>query len=217
MPCLAPSEFLTTPTAAAFGAVAEAIIQADYLTNVGRTSVFPVSPFDFIDITHGFGNTALYIAFLKANNPRLSVSQLAVLSAGGDLKIPDIMTHDPPRRTEFYEIKPNSVTGRLAGTTKVALIDAVMTGFSLPYRPGIQYAPNKRVLLFSGTPLGARLEVFFHFQHIAPGLIVYEICAEGELAKLGLRVLLAILAIIILILLRGRVPGGQPVPVPGVA
>lgn len=217
MPCVAPSEFLTTPTASAFGSIAEAIIQADYLKDVGRGAFFPASPFDFIDISHGFGNSALYIAFLKANNPKLSVSQLAVLSLGGDLKIPDIMTHNPPRRTEFYEIKPNSPDGRLAGTTKVALIDAVMRGFSLPYTPGIQYTPNKRVKIFSGTPLGARLDVFFHFQRIAPGLIVYEICADGELEKLGLAALLAILAVIIVILLKGRVPEGGTIPAPAVA
>lgn len=217
MPCVAPSEFLTTPTASAFGSVAEAIIQADYLKDVGRVSFFPASPFDFIDISHGFGNSILYIAFLGANNPRLSTSQLAVLSVGGDLKIPDIMTHNPPRRTEYYEIKPNSLTGRPAGATKVALIAAVMSAFSLPYVPGIQYTPNKKISIFSGTPLGARLDVFFHFQRIAPGLIVYEICAEGELEKLGLAALLAILAVIILIMLKGRAPGGAPIPAPAIA
>ncbi len=102
MPCIAPSEFLTTPVASQFGALAESLIEADYLADVGRPAVFPVSPKDFIDFSHGFGNTLLFIAFLKSNNPKLSVSELAVLSAGGDLKLPDIMT-DPPQRLEFYD------------------------------------------------------------------------------------------------------------------
>jgi hypothetical protein len=139
---------------------------------------------------------------------------MAVLSAAGLTKIADLMTHDPPQRTEFYEIKPNSVDGRLAGRTKIALIDALMHGTSLPYVPGVQYTPDKRILIYSGTPLGAKLDVFFHFKRIQAGLIVYEICPEGELEKLGLAVLLAILAIIVIILTRGRVPGGGPVPVP---
>lgn len=218
MPCVAPSEFLDTQTAAQFGnRIAEKIIQSDYLTSVGRGTVFPVSPKDFIDFSLGFGNSALFIAFLKTNNPRLSVKELAILSASAAVKVPDIMTHDVPRRTEFYEIKPNSVDGRLAGTTKVALIDALMRAVVLPYRPGIQYAPNKRVMLYSGTPLGKKLQVFFHFESIAPGLIVYELCAEGDLMELGLAVLLAILTIIIIILLKRPLPGGSPAPVPAIA
>ena len=214
MPCLAPSEFLQTPVASAFGAFAESVIAGDYLKNVGRPSFFPASPFDFLDISVGFGNTVLYIAFLKSHHPRLSAAALLALSAGGLLKIPDMMTSDAPRRTEFYEIKPNSFTGRAAGSVKIAMIDGLMTFHSLPYVPGTQYSPNTRIPIFSGTPLGARLDVFFHFERIAPGLVVYDVCAEGDLAQLGLAVLLAILAIIIAILLRRGLPGGNPGPVP---
>ncbi len=199
--CIAPSEVVTPAAASSFGAVAEYIIDSDYLTQVGRSTVFPVSTKDFIDFTHGFGNTPLVIAFLKTNNPRLSVSQLVVLSAGGLLKIADIITHDPPFRTEFYEIKPNSLDGALAGRTKVASIGALMSRFLLPYLPGTQYAPDKQIKIFSGNPLGSRLELFFHFKWIQPGLIVYEICAEGDLEGLGLKVLVAIIAAAIVALL----------------
>src|SRR5688572_19344146 len=114
MPCLAPSEFLTPQAASAFGLVAEALVAKDYLENVGRTSFFPLSQTDFLDISIGFGNVALYIAFLKANNPSLSASQLLFMSSQGGTKVPDLMTHDAPRRTEFYEVKPNSFDGRPA-------------------------------------------------------------------------------------------------------
>ena len=214
MPCFAPSEFLITPTASAFGAIAESIIAGDYLQDVGRTSFFPASALDFQDIGVGFGNTVLYIAFLKSRHPSLSIIALAALSAGGLVKIPDLMTSDAPTRTEFYEIKPNSITGRAAGTVKIAMIDALMVAHSLPYVPGTKFTPNKKIMLFSGTPLGAKLDVFFHFQRIAPALIVYDICAEGDLAKLGLAALLAILAIIIAILIRRGLPGGLPGPIP---
>ena len=199
--CIAPSEILTGATASSFGAVAESIIDSDYLTKVGRTTVFPASTKDFIDFSHGFGNTPLVIAFLKTNNPGLSVSEMALLSAAGLLKIADIITHDPPFRTEFYEIKPNSIDGVTAGRIKVASIGALMVKFAMPYLPGTQYAPNTKVKIFSGNPLGCRLELFFHFMWLQPGLIVYEICAEGDLEKLGLKVLIAIIAATIVTLL----------------
>jgi hypothetical protein len=221
VPCLAPSEFLTGPTSATFGAYAESVIQADYLRENGRLAYYPASPVDFKDISHGFGNTSLYVAFLRHNNPSVSQSELLALSFSGLLKIPDIATHDPATgRHEFYEIKPNSIDGRAAGFTKVAMIDAANTSLHLPYRPGIRYSPNRRLRIYSGMPLGARLDVYFHFQRVSPGLLVYDICAEGEFLQFGIAILLAILAMIILIVLRGRgliPPEGGMGPVPVIA
>jgi len=194
MPCLAPSEFLTPGLTQTIGFAAETIIEMDYLRNVKRPSFFPLSVIDFADFSHGFGNTLLYIAFLKGSHPTLSASKLLVMSAGGDVKIPDIMTFDPGRREEFYEIKPNSVDGRFAGRTKIANIAALMASQGLPEVPGIQYSPNKKIKFFSGTPLGHKIDVFFHFERIAPGLIVYEFCVEGDIVGLTLDVLLAVVA-----------------------
>jgi len=194
MPCIAPSEFLTPALTQLIGSAAETIIESDYLLNVKRPAFFPLSPVDFADFSHGFGNTVLYVAYLKGNTPSLSASQLLVLSTGGDLKIPDIATHDVGRRTEFYEIKPNSVDGRFAGRTKVANIGAMMASLSLPYTPGVQYSPNKKIRFFSGAPLGHRIDIFFHFERTAPGLILYEFCIEGEISGLALDLLLAMIA-----------------------
>jgi hypothetical protein len=58
-------------------------------------------------------------------------------------------------------------------------------------------------------PLGCKLDVYFHFQLLSPGLIVYELCADGELEKLGLKVLIALLAAIALELLTGGL--GTPI------
>jgi hypothetical protein len=194
MPCLAPSEFLTPALTVTIGTAAETFIEADYLQSVKRTSFFPVSTIDFADFSHGFGNTALYIAFLKSSNPALSISSLMSISGAGDLKIPDIMTHDPARRTEFYEIKPNSVDGRAAGARKVSLIGAALASNGMPHIPGIQYKPNKKIRFFKGAPLGHNIEIFFHFERTAPGLILYEFCIEGDIQGLALDVLLAIAA-----------------------
>jgi hypothetical protein len=221
MPCIAPSEILVTSAAKDFGAAAEAIVQKEYLSSVGRAAFFPASQTDFVDISHGFGNQQLYIAFLAANHPNLSVEQLAAMAAERDvLKIPDVMTSDAPRRTEFYEIKPNSVSGLREGNEKVAWIDAARTSLGLPYVPGTQFpapAPDKRVLIYAGKPLGARLEVFFRYERVRPGLIVYEVCAEGEFERLGLEVLkLIIVMIMVLLIKRLPVPPTGPVPVPPV-
>jgi hypothetical protein len=198
MPCLAPSEFLTAALTITIGAAAETIIEFDYLKNVGRAAFFPASTTDFCDFSHGFGNTPLYVAFLVANHPALSAKDMLLISASGDLKIPDIMTNDPARRTEFYEIKPNSVDGRFAGRTKIANIGAMAVSSKLPYVPGIQYTPNKRIKFFSGAPLGHKLDIFFHFERTAPGLILYEFCVEGDLAGLTLEVLRGTIAIAVM-------------------
>jgi hypothetical protein len=199
MPCLAPSEFLTTDASSLIGAAAETLIEADYLTDVKRAGYFPAGTIDFADFSHGFGTTVLYIAYLTTNNPKLTGKELFALSVGGDLKIPDIMTHDTARRLEFYEIKPNSSSGRSAGRSKIRSIAAAIASTGLPYVPGIQYTPNKKRRFFSGLVLGFHLDVFFHFEFIAPGLIVYEFCFEGEVQNVPLVILLGILAGIVVV------------------
>src|SRR5262245_53558253 len=114
--CFAPSEVVSSGDASAFGLIAEQFVGRDYLQRVGRSAFFPASTIDFQDISSGFGNVTLLISFLKTNNPHLTASKLLVMSAEFALvKVPDLMTHDPPRRTEFYEIKPNSPDGRFEG------------------------------------------------------------------------------------------------------
>jgi hypothetical protein len=202
-------------TASAFGLIAETFISAKYLTHRGKSAWFPVSGTDFLDISVGFGNSALYIAFLKANNSHVSISHLLALSAAGLLKIPDMCTHDSAVE-EFYEIKPNSYSGRFAGRVKVAAIQALNSRLSLPYTQGVRWGPDDHFVIFDGMFMGAKVKVTFHFFKIHAGLIVYELCIEGELAKLALHLLVALLIAIILILLGrgGIVPIPAPPPIP---
>ena len=115
--------------------------------------------------------------------------------------------------TEFYEIKPNSVSGNIAGHAKIAIFAAICSGFSFPYTAGTSWSPDTKILIAKGSPLGVALEIFFHFKRVAAGLIVYEICIEGDLAKLTLFALLAIMAIIIALLLKKGIPK-NPFPIP---
>lgn len=215
MPCVAPSEFVTPQVASSFGLIAEAFIGRRYLAFVGRSSFFPASNEDFQDIAPGFGNVRLYMSYIKMHNPRLTFAQLAAVAAEGLMKVPDLMRHDAVAR-EMYEIKPLSVDGVAAGFTKLVALESFYGVFGLPYRAGIAWSPDERVRIFSGSLFGRRVEATFHYFRLRPGLIVYEVCVEGELLN-DLAVIAAIVAaIIVLIISRGRiripVPGGVPVP-----
>lgn len=203
MGCIAPSFVVNPATAAAFGQVAESVIGGRYLASVGRAAFFPASNKDFQDISVGFGNTTLFISFLKANN-KLSASELLFLSSAGLVNIPDLMTHDRPRRMEFYEIKPNSIDGVAAGKIKIASLSALFAYLGLSYRQGTIWRPSEKVLLWSGFILGAWIEAYLDYfaSPSTKGLIVYELCIEGEVEKALQRVELAILiaSIIIMIL-----------------
>ncbi|HEY6387315.1 MAG TPA: hypothetical protein VIX91_16700 [Candidatus Acidoferrum sp.] len=226
MPCIPVSVILPPPLDSAFGVVAERIIGMRFLDSVGRRAkgFFPGSPTqeDFQDISVGpFTNTKLYILYLKFHNS-LSVKQLVVLTGAGLVKVPDLLTHNPPRsrkpsRAEVYEIKPLSPTGLTDGAAKLAAIRLLYATLGVPYKLGTVWSPDEKILLSKGDPLGVHLEVYFHFQRISPGLIVYDICIAGELEKIALAVLLAILAIILALILKGvkiPIPMPDPVPVP---
>ena len=172
MTCIAPSLVLTPDAASSLGLTAEAVIAQKYKTDMGRPAFFPMAPsIDFFDISHGFGNTSLYAAFLGAHHPSMTPSMLLSLSDDKLLKIPDLMTFAPPTQTEFYEIKPNSPSGRVAGSAKVASVSALYSRFSLPYRAGEIWTPDFKFILFSGSIFAIKVDVFLHIFRSAPGLI----------------------------------------------
>lgn len=205
MACIPPSLILTSQAASQFGLIAEVIIAKKYLEHVRRPAFYPGLPAkDFFDISHGVGNQCLYIAFLNLNHPHIGLNRLLSLADDRLVKIPDLMTYDPPTRTEFYEIKPNSPTGVTAGNRKIANVHALYQSFGLPYIPGIQWDPDGRVEFFSGRLFGIEVVVNFHYFRLQPALIVYEICAEGKLKPLtNAEIALIIAAIILIILSRG--------------
>jgi hypothetical protein len=211
MGCIAPSFVVNPAAASAFGLLAEAIIGGRYLNHVGRSTFFPASTKDFQDISVGFGNTILFISFLKTNN-KLSASQLLSLSASGLVNIPDLMTHDPPRRTEFYEIKPNSIDGVVAGKAKIASLSALFSFLGLSYKAGTIWSPDERIKLWSGYITGAWIEAYLHYfaSPTTKGLIVYELCIEGEVQKALEHIALAVLIATIIIFIL-KIP---PIPVP---
>jgi hypothetical protein len=157
------------------GHMVESFVLEEYLKHVGRTRVYPAAIKDYSDFTCGFANTTLYTAFLKQNNPRLSITQLLAMRLRGIRRIPDICTHDEPRRTEYYEVKPNSTTGLRDGDIKLAEIDAFNQFFNLPYRPGRIWSPDFYVTFFKDTLQGIPTEMAMHIKRIKPGLIGWSV------------------------------------------
>jgi hypothetical protein len=203
--CVAPSEMpgIAATQASQIGQTVEVPIVADYCAQTGCA----IAVTDYIDNPI----TASYIAFLAFHNPHLNIAELAGLALSGGMARPDILTHKPGRH-EMEEIKPDSISGRADGRIKLAELDAFYSFFGLPYRRGITWTPTPRIPLFT---LPGPVLAFIEVHRNRPGLVVYNICAEGEasvLQKYGVAALL--LLIILIILARGRVPGGGPVPVP---
>ena len=211
--CITPFELFSMggmpsaiATSSAFGTVAETLIEANYCSIMG-CNVFATDYFDN-------PIPASYIAFLVANNPHLnSASTIAALALIGitGLNRPDILTHKPPR-LEYYEIKPRSAAGIAEGITKLLTIQAFMASYSLPYAFGTAYSPTPAEILKGTVMVGPwPLTVSFRAVKIAPGLIVYDVCFEGELGKIAIS---ALILILLFILTRGRIPGRIPVPAP---
>jgi hypothetical protein len=172
----APFEFFDVDqTGNIIGHMVESYVVQEYLRHVGRPNVYPFNPKDYSDFTAGFANTTLYTAFLKQNNPQLSVSQLLKMRLKGIRRIPDICTHDYPRREEYYEIKPRSVSGLLDGQIKLAEIQAFNDAFSLPYRAGKIFSPNTHVIFFDDTLQGIPTQLAIRYQRVEEGLIAYDI------------------------------------------
>lgn len=212
---------LTPDAARELGLVAEAVAAEKYKFDMGRTvplgggkaGFFSAPPgVDFFDISHGFGNTSLYAAFLVDKHPALSPSRILELSDNKLVKIPDLTTFLPGTQTEFYEIEPNSPSGLTAGAAKIAAVSALYARFGLPYVPGMRWTLNFRFILFSGSILGIKVDVFLHIFRRDPGLVVYEVCADGKSRSLTNAEVAAIIAIVLIAVLAAIASDGVLIP-----
>jgi hypothetical protein len=208
--CLAPSEIpgVSSGKAANFGTVVEAFITSDYCSKLG------CAPF----ATDYFDNplTSSYIAFLGAHNPHLTPRDIIVLAILSQIELnrPDILT-DNPTRKEFEEIKPNSVSGRAAGRLKVGNLIGFYGIWSMPYVPGVTYVPTLETVIATAP---GPIEVFLRVRRLGPGLVVYDICVRGDETALTIAVIIAILLLVIAIILsRGQILKGAPIPIPAFA
>jgi hypothetical protein len=198
-----------------FGELAERLIELDYIT---------IRPGKVL-VDHFFDNpvTSSFIAFLAFHNAHIrdpiTLAQLAILAnlPGGGIARPDILT-DQGLIQEYYEIKPDSTSGRTEGRLKMSAIDAFMGTFALPYPRGTTFTPSPVISLGSGTIPTVKgpvpFKAFLRVRRSRAGLLVYRVCVETDFAAIGVTVLV-IIAIIIMVILLKRLPVPVPMP-PGV-
>ncbi|GAC1343720.1 MAG: hypothetical protein NVSMB18_20040 [Acetobacteraceae bacterium] len=224
--CVAPSEALDilfpgpdvgkTIVSKVFGLLAEELITLDYLEKRPGKILFD----------HYFDNplALTYFSFLLSKNPHLR-NPFTIALLVGDLtsdvfgiKRPDILT-DMPGIKELYEIKPDSVAGLSKGRMKLAAISGFQIVYGLSYARGRTFTPTPSITIAKGTiPMfvGGPLpfELSLSTRRTLPGLIQYKVCVETDFLKAAVNELVLI-AIIVIILVAKRVPGGTPLPVPG--
>ncbi|HLA20240.1 MAG TPA: DUF4157 domain-containing protein [Pseudolabrys sp.] len=218
--CVAPSFVVTPVIASLFGTVAEVLIEPDYIAQKGGV------PFADVFLDNPLGPMT-YVAFLTAHHPHLDPALLAgQIGLSGGVLVPDILD---TRVQELYEIKPDSISGRVAGRGKLAAIDAFMSFNSLPYVRGTAYAPTASIPIplggaalapFLGLPILLSCgipNVSLSVTRPAAGLILYEICVEADfdcwLKVLTLELMIALIILAILATRGIPIPAPAPVPV----
>jgi hypothetical protein len=230
--CFAASEIIRTPPfdektrnriLNLIGAMAEAVIGTDYLTNeVKRPAWYPAPPaLDFHDANAGIASKTVYVSFICDRNPEVDRAKVVRLATergipgkdGQLLCIPDFMSHGAPQMFRFYEVKPDSTSGEDEGEKKVAFVRAFMQDLDLSYVPGGTWKAKGRFAFYTGIVFGFLVTISFEYNRHEriKGLVVYHFCIEVD-TLVPAWLLLLILAIIIIAILFPEIP--FPVPVP---
>ena len=174
-----------------------------------------------MDIKEGIGNVNLFILFLAQNNiVDISALKVRFSSLMGGNNIPDLMTHAGDRQ-EFYEVKPNSKSGRASARNERINILEFFTSENLSYVPGTVYDPDESVTLWKYNSGLFKYELSLHFFRLDKGIILYEVCTEIDgpsehLKNIGIAFTALIAAILTKIMLKGRnlPPSGSGRPHP---
>jgi Domain of unknown function (DUF4157) len=207
--CEPPGFWLGLPQAAAFGIIAEKLIENDY---VGKMGVIPHATVTFDNAFAGPIDPE-YAAFIVAHNPGLP-SWAVVFLAAVSVRRPDILADSGPLK-EYDEIKPNSLPSIADGWAKMVEIPAYMTRLGLPYRRGSAFTPTASIPFYATMlPGGIPFRLSLNVWRLAPGLILYELCIETDWAKLALAAVVAALIAAIIALLLMLAPELAPVLIP---
>lgn len=213
--------------ASRFGHIVEWFVKQEYCAAKGGCNQFVLngSGTDFFDEDSTTTRCRFLANYLATHNLLLSESDIAnaceIRKSPVDddddenerFAVPDIVTHEPGVRMEFYEIKANSTSGKSAGRVKIqtfsSLVDFLrQTDPGARYEKGTQFDPDRSILIWDGTWFGSPSKVFLHIKREDEALIVYEICVEvsgGLLAEMLVKMLIkmAVIALIMLLLQAG--------------
>ena len=188
--CFAPSQYVVDDTIVrGFAALVEKLIQSDYCAHVG--GCFPFDPrkggpqtdyFDTFRGPHPCNDFAEYLAKHNSNVQESTAAAECLAEKGPGVPafaIPDIVRHAASGLGEFYEIKPNSASGRAKGKKKIDDFEDVIARYHLPYESGLDYRPDERFTMWDGAWQGCPIEISLHYWLESDGLILYEICFDS--------------------------------------
>ena len=207
--------------ASVLGVFAERRIQVDYCEQHDcQPYLRPGSlQYDYFDDSR---DPKVLISYYKNFNShvtdQMAAQMLSYARRRKMLKFADIVRHLGDV-LQHFEIKPASRTGIYDGREKLALLDAFVDYFKLPYRRGIFYTPTAEMKIATIRIENIPIELFLSVGRSEPGLILYRFCMRGEIAEAERRLRktlgrLALLVILIGILLPIRNPIEQPVEDP---
>ena len=146
--------------------------------------------------------------------------------AGGEYSVPDIITsRGTAAQSEFYEIKPLSLEGRRQGEEKIAKFLKLNSDFQLLFFPGTEYDPIRSIPFPNIVTIGAtEYEIELKWFRGAPGLVFYEICykkrqkqQQEEHVPMPEWLFAILLGLILLFILKGKMPEFGPFGPPAVA
>jgi hypothetical protein len=189
--------FSSGKTRQAFGELVERIVQQHYCADLALHGLGVCAPFippslggaraEFFDEDAGVTRCALMANYLKFHNSAINEQAIVTACQASHpkpllVKVPDIISHRFAR-TEFYEVKPNSASGILSGTEKIAWFNVhcrppALLPQLLPYTAGRQDTPDFTHILADGSAFGLTFRVGIHIFRPAavPALILYELC-----------------------------------------
>lgn len=232
--CFVPSESgVRLRLSSKFGHLVEWFVKQEYCLSKGGCSEFRLngSGTDFFDENSSTTRCRFLANYLVTHNPLLTEGFVSgtceirkrPVDENDDenerFAVPDIITHEPGVRMEFYEIKANSQAGKAAGRIKIndflAMVDFLRnTDPGVRYNKGTQFDPDRSILIWDGTWFGSPIKAFLHFVREDDALIVYDICIEvsGEfLAEVFVKAIIKLAVIAVILLLAPAAAGGAVV------
>lgn len=186
------------------GRAIEWVVRQEYCFDRGGCDEFQLggTGVDFFDENFaGSGTTRCRFlsGYLVAHHPTLDENfisnsyevQKKPVDPGDDenerFAIPDIITDAPGVRTEFYEVKPNSDTGKESGKKKIETFLSLVDFLKLTdpavgnLAKGTAFSPDRSITIYSRLYLGIiPVEVQIHYFRLDNALIVYDICVTAQ-------------------------------------
>lgn len=155
-----------------FGNVAERLIGEDFKRKI---------PYAQSEIFNDNDNRDAELReFLLRNNRALTRNQvdgfMKYCKANKMMRYPDLLVHTSSCQ-EFYEIKPNSGSGRRAGRGKLKIFKDVYKKHKFIYQAGFQYNPNLYQCIAKYEDI---ISVFFRVTKADDGLLLYDMTVDFE-------------------------------------